>query len=106
MAPIATIAEWAKTDEATRKIAEEKMRTEWQTWMQNHPTLILETAGAGKTKSVSNDGVTDTKNDIMLYAIAEGESHEEVAKAFEGHPHFGIPGATIEIMTINSLSGM
>ena len=107
MAPVATIEEWVKTDPQTKKEAEEKMQGQWRVWMEEHTSMLSGmTAGAGKTKRVTKEGVVDTKNDIMLYSIAEGESHEEVAKAFEGHPHFGIPGASIEIMAINPLSGM
>ncbi len=107
MAPVAGMEEWAKTDPETRKATEEKMQKEWGVWMSEHKGLLTGmTAGTGKTKRITQAGTEDTKNDIMLYSIAEGESHEEVAKAFEGHPHFGIPGASIEIMPINPLSGM
>ena len=48
-------------------------------------------------------GTSDTKNDIMLYSIIEAESHQSAAKMFEGHPHLGIPQASIEIMEIHPL---
>jgi hypothetical protein len=63
------------------------------------------TAGVGKTKRVSAQGVEDAKNDIMLYATIEADSHEAAADLFKGHPHFGIPGATIEVSPANPLSG-
>lgn len=107
IAPVATIEEWMKTDPEKRKAAEEKMRAEWGIWMTaNKKMLSGMTAGAGKTKRVTAEGVLDTKNDIMMYSIVEADSHEAAAEAFKDHPHFGIPGASIDIMPINPLPGM
>ncbi len=103
LAPVATIDEWMKTPEDVRKVEEKKMKDEWDAWMVAHAGMVKETNAAGKTKRVSANGVEDTRNDLMLYSIVEAESHEAAAKAFEGHPHFGIPGATIEIMAIRSM---
>jgi hypothetical protein len=106
-APVSVIEEWMKTDEATRKSAEEKMQADWQTWMQAHGSHFKDmTAGVGKTKQVTSEGITNIKNDIMLSSVIEAESPEEAAKIFEGHPHFGIPEATIEVSEMHSLSGM
>ena len=63
-------------------------------------------ADVGKTKRVDDQGTSHSRNDIMLYAIVEAESHEKAAKSFEGHPHLQIPQASIEIMEINPLPGM
>lgn len=107
MAPAATIEEWMKKPEAERKAEEQKMQADWATWMMAHKALLTGmTAGTGKTKRISASGVEDAKNDIMLYSVVEGESQEAVAEAFKGHPHFGIPTATIEVMPINPLPGM
>ena len=57
-------------------------------------------------KRVTVQGPSDTKNDIMLYAIVEAESHQAAAKTFEGHPHLQIPQASIEVMEINPMHGM
>jgi hypothetical protein len=72
----------------------------------NKAMMAGPTAGVGKTKRITPEGVADAKNDIMMYSIVQGESSEEVAKAFEGHPHLEIPGAWIDISTANSLPGM
>lgn len=39
----------------------------------------------------------------MMYSIVDAETPEDAAKIFEGHPHFGVPGATIEVMQINTI---
>jgi hypothetical protein len=83
------------------------MQGEWRKWMSDHMTMFVDKgAGVGKTKRVTAQGMSDTKNDIMLYAIVEAESHEGAAKIFEGHPHLQIPQSSIEVMEIHPSSGM
>jgi hypothetical protein len=103
LAPAAVMAEWMKTDPAVRDVEEQKMRTEWDTWMQAHAGMVKDTKAGGKTKRITAAGIVDAKNDIMLYSIIEAESHEAAAKAYEGHPHLAIPQASIEVMAIRSL---
>lgn len=95
-----------KIDPEVRKAEEEKLKGKWDAWAKEHQGQISETAGAGKTKRVTVSGAEDTKNDIMLYAIAEADSHEAAAALFEGHPHLDIPGAWIDVMPVNYLPGM
>ena len=107
LAPASVIDEWKKTEPEKRKEAEEKMQGEWRKWMSDHMTMFVDKgAGVGKTKRVTAQGMSDTKNDIMLYAIVEAESHEGAAKIFEGHPHLQIPQSSIDVMEIHPLSGM
>jgi hypothetical protein len=98
------IDEWMKTPVEVRREAEAKMMQDWKNWMADHAKLFADKgAGVGKTKRVTSQGVADTRNDIMLYAIVEAESHDAAARAFEGHPHFGIPQASIEVMPLNRM---
>ena len=107
LAPATVIADWKKTEPAKRKEAEEKMQSEWRKWMSDHATMFVDKgAGVGKTRRVTAQGTSDTKNDIMLYAVVEAESHEAAAKTFEGHPHLQIPQSSIEVMEIHALPGM
>lgn len=107
LAPASVIDDWKKTEPEKRKTAEEKMQSEWKKWMSDHAKMLADKgAGVGKTKRVTAQGVTDTKNEIMLYAIVEADSHDAAAKTFEGHPHLQIPQSSIEVMEINPLSGM
>ena len=107
LAPAAVIDDWKKTEPTKRKEAEEKMQGEWKKWMSDHATMFVDKgAGVGKTRRVTAQGTSDTKNDIMLYAIVDAESHEAAAKAFEGHPHLQIPQSSIEVMEIHALPGM
>jgi hypothetical protein len=107
LAPASIIDDWKKTEPEKRKAAEEKMQGEWSTWMSDHTKMFADRgAGVGKTKRVTAQGVADTRNDIMLYAILEAESHEAAAKTFERHPHLQIPQSSIEVMEIHPLPGM
>jgi hypothetical protein len=75
--------------------------------MSDHAKMLVDKgAGVGKTKRVTAQGTSDTRNDIMLYAVVEADSHDAAAKTFEGHPHLQIPQASIEVMEINPLPGM
>lgn len=103
MAPASVIDEWMKKPEAERKEAETKMKAEWGTWVSAHKDSILNTIALGKTKRVTSSGATDIKNDMMMSSYVQGESLEAVAKIFKDHPHFTIPGATIEIMETRPL---
>jgi len=107
LAPASVIDDWKKTEPAERKVAEGKMQGEWKKWMSDHTKIFVDKgAGVGKTKRVTAQGASDIRNDIMLYAVVEAESHEAAAKIFEGHPHLQIPKSCIEVMEINPLSGM
>jgi hypothetical protein len=107
LAPASVIEEWKKTEPEKRKAAEEKMQAEWRKWMSGHAKVFADKgAGVGRTKRVSSQGSTDIKNDIMLYAIIQAESHQAAAKLFEDHPHLQIPQSSIEIMEIRPLHGM
>lgn len=107
LAPASVIEEWKRTEPEKRKAAEQKMQADWKKWMSDHAKIFTDMgAGVGKTKRVTAQGSSDARNDIMLYAIVQAESHEAAAKTFEGHPHLGIPQSSIEVMEIHSLPGM
>jgi len=107
LAPVSVVDDWKKTDPEKRKPVEEKMQADWKKWMSEHSTMFVDTgAGVGKTKRVTGQGAADARNDIMLYAIVEAESHDAAAKTFQRHPHLTIPQSSIEVMEINPLRGM
>lgn len=103
-APAAVIDEWMKTPAEQRKAAEDKMMQDWKHWMASHAHLFADQGGGvGKTKRVTAQGVADTRNDIMLYAVVDAQSHDAAAKAFADHPHLGIPQAYVEVMPLSAL---
>ena len=105
-APNAVVDEWMKKPEDERKPEETKMMDAWQKWMSANASKVTDPgAGAGKPKVVSSSGVKDSRNDIMMYQIVQASSADEAAKMFVGHPHFGIPQATVEVMPLKTMDG-
>lgn len=103
--PHSGLDEWMKLEESVRKTQELQMQSEWNAWMADHADVIIETAGVGKPKRITADGVTDERNDIMMYSFIEAESLEAAADLFKNHPHFGIPRGSIEVMSVNKAIG-
>ncbi len=93
--------EWMKLPEDERKAHEVQMQSDWNAWMEAHKASITESAGVGKPKRITVSGVEDSRNDIMMYSFVEAESLEAAAELFKDHPHFGIPGGWIEVMSVN-----
>ena len=105
LAPTTVLDDWMKKDPKEREAAEEKLQKEWQQWSSDHAQMFDDAdAGVGKTKVVKPEGISDSRNDVMLYATVEADSHDEAAKLFKDHPHLQIPQATIEIMEVRSHS--
>jgi hypothetical protein len=99
--PHAGLDEWMKVPEGERKAMEQEMEARWNAWMSDHASSVLESAGVGKPTRVTAEGVEDARNDIMMYSFVEAESHEAAVEMFKDHPHFGIPGGWIEVMSVN-----
>jgi hypothetical protein len=103
LVPASVVADWAKTDPATRQAEEQKMQAAWGKWMGDHAKMIISTEAGGKTKRVTARGISDARNDIMLCSFVEAESHEAAARAFESHPHLQIPQSSIEVMSVRPM---
>jgi hypothetical protein len=103
MIPLETITQWRQVDAKEREASEKKMMGDWATWSKAHAEMILSTDVGGKTKNATVSGVSDTRNDIVLYSIAQGESHETVAQTYQSHPHLQIPNASIQVMEIKPM---
>ena len=101
--PLATMTEWQKTESQQRQAAEDKMMLDWQQWSADHAAMIVSTEVGGKTKNVLAGGVSDTRNDIVLYSIVQGESHEAVAQTYRSHPHLQIPDASIQVKEVKPM---
>jgi len=77
----------------------------WKTWGDAHKAAIVEMGTPlGKTKTVSAEKVTDTKNEICGYSIVQADSPDAAAKVFEGHPHLTMQGATIDVIEYVDMS--
>ena len=45
-------------------------------------------------------------NDLGGYSILQAESKEAAAEALKNHPHFMMPGASIEVLEFMAIPGM
>jgi hypothetical protein len=106
LVPAEVMANWAKTDPAVRKPAEQKMQADWQRWMGEHGKIFSITEAAGKTKAVTASGVVDARNDILLYSIIEAENQDVAVRFFADHPHLTIPQSSIQVMEVRPLGPM
>lgn len=93
-------AEWKKMDEDKRKRQEKAGMEAWSKWViANQKSIVDQGTPLGKTKRISKQGISDSKNEIAAYTLVQAESHEAAAKLFENHPHFTIfPGDAVEVM--------
>ena len=99
--PHAGLDAWMQLPEEERKAQELEMQSQWNAWMEKHKNAITETAGVGRPKRITASSVEDSRNDIMMYSFVEADSLEAAAEMFKDHPHFGIPGSWIEVMSVN-----
>jgi len=96
--PVEGLDAWMQKPESERKEVEDKMKADWDTWLEAHKDAVLNTIGLGSTKRVTSEGVADARNGMMLSSYVQAESAEAAAEIFKDHPHLGIPGAWIEVM--------
>ncbi len=87
-------------DEATRKANDKAGMAAWMKWATDNEKSIQNMGSPlGKTKRVSKDGITDTRNELGAWTVVEAESQEAAAALFLNHPHFTIfPGEAVEVM--------
>lgn len=100
--PAATMETWQKeTKPEEMKAQGAKLMKEMMAWLEAHKSSIVDRGQPlGKTKTVTNGGVKDARNDLNYYQIVEADSHEEAAKMFVDNPHFQIPTSFIDVMEI------
>jgi len=99
------------TLEQMAKATPEQMKAGMDAWMKwaktNEKALVDLGAPLGKTKRVTAQGVSDTKNEITGYSIVHADSLDSAAKLFAGsHPHFHMPGASVEVLECAPIPGM
>ena len=81
--PPSVMDEWMKTPPEKRKAEEDKMMADWKKWTSEHTSLFADAgAGVGRPKRIDANGIKDARNDIMLYAIVNADSHDAAAKTF------------------------
>jgi hypothetical protein len=92
--------QWNAMDPRQREEKEQAGVAAWKQWVAAHQDAIVDQGTPlGKTKQVSNSGISDIRNTLTAYTVVQAESHEAAARMFEGHPHFTVfPGESVEVM--------
>jgi hypothetical protein len=100
-------ARWNELDDEKRKAVQARGIEASMDWGAKHAAAIVDQGTPlGKTKRISPEGISGTRNALVGYTIVEAESHEAAAKLFEKHPHFTIfPGDSVEIMECLPIPG-
>lgn len=103
-----SMAKWNGLSEKEREARHTKGIAAWGAWMEKHKkAIVVDGAPLGKTKSVSESGIADIRNNLAGYVVVQANSHEAAAKLFENHPHFTIfPGDAVEVMECLPIPGM
>jgi len=80
----------------------------WMKWMTDNANAIVDLGSPlGKTKKISADGVSDTRNRMTAYTIIKADSHDAAARLFVNHAHFTVfPGDSVEVMECLPIPGM
>lgn len=76
----------------------------WASWARSAGAALVE-MGAPLGDSTVIRG-TAGQGHIGGYSVVQAESIGLAQKMFEGHPHFGAPGASIELLEVMSMPGM
>jgi hypothetical protein len=102
------MTEWNALSEGEREAKKQEGIAAWKSWAEKHEAAIVSMGGPlGKTKKVSEHGITDTSNEMGAFMVVRADSHEAAAKLFEKHPHFTIfPGESVEVMPVLPIPGV
>jgi hypothetical protein len=52
---------------------------------------------------IKSIGVSDTKNDIVAFAMMQSETRDHLSRLLITHPHLQIPNASIDMMEAKSM---
>ena len=98
------MAAMQKMMETTSEEDKKKGMEEWGTWMKKHMADFADMGGpTGKNTQVTKEGATEMSNDIGGYSVLQAESKEAAAALLADSPHFGMPGASVDLMEIVSM---
>jgi len=100
-------AAWDALPEGQRRAKEQEGIAAWKGWMERHHADVVAIGGPlGKTKKISQGGISDISNQMGAFTVVRADSHEAAARMFEQHPHFTIfPGEAVEIMPVLPIPG-
>ncbi len=79
----------------------------WQAWHEKAGAAVVDLgAPLDKSTSLSGGSSSPEKSSITGYSILEAGSLEEAVKLMEHHPHFHMPGSSVQILESVPMPGM
>jgi hypothetical protein len=79
----------------------------WMKWSGKAGKAILDLgAPLGNTARIAAGKATDQKSDIGGFSIMQAESREQLTALLAEHPHFMMPGGSIEVHEFLPIPGM
>ncbi len=79
----------------------------WQAWQEKAKSAIVDMgAPLDHLRTVTAKGSVEGKSTITGYSLLQAPSMEDATRLMEGHPHFHIPNASIEILEAVPMPGM
>ncbi len=60
------------------------MQADWKKWMNDHSNIFADVgAGVGKTKAVTQKGISDRRNEVMLYSVVQNPDEPFATETME-----------------------
>ena len=97
-----SVDKWMKnvTPDDRKKQSDGVMQA-WPAWMKKHKDAIVDKGSPlGKTKTMTKDGIKDSRNDLNYFMLIKAGSHDEAAKIIADNPHLQIPTSYVDVMEI------
>jgi hypothetical protein len=98
MMPVAELDKWMQKPAEEREPVETEFKQKWDAWLAGHKDSVLNTIAIGKVKVVTEGGIEDARNEMMLSSYIQAASLEAAADIFKDHPHLTMPGGRIEVV--------
>jgi hypothetical protein len=79
----------------------------WQRWHEKCGAAVVDLgAPLDKSTTVNSSGSTAGKTRITGYTVLQAASIEDAVALMSGHPHFHMPGASVEVLECVPMPGM
>jgi hypothetical protein len=79
----------------------------WQRWHEKIGSAVVDLGTPlDKSTNVTSGGSTPGKSRITGYTVLQAGSIEEAVALMSGHPHFHMPGASVEVLECVPMPGM
>jgi hypothetical protein len=79
----------------------------WNAWHQNSGCAVVDLGTPlDKSTSLSGGSATPEKTSITGYSMLQASSMEEALALMKDHPHFHMPGSSVQVLECIQIPGM